>query len=102
MPITLGPLDPLVVKISTNKIILLFWALAEIAVKLPKNIGFWIFKCLWNCLMEMLQLGGLGGVGRQGSGCGVNKKIYKTVKNIGVWIFKCLWNCLILMLQLGG
>ena len=27
------------------------------AYKQPKMIGFWIFMCLWNCLIKMLQLG---------------------------------------------
>ena len=30
------------------------------AAKWPKMIGFWILKCLWNCLIEMLQLVGGG------------------------------------------
>ena len=29
--------------------------------KWPKIIIFWIFKCLWNNLIEMLQLGGESG-----------------------------------------
>ena len=32
--------------------------LAKTAAKWPKMIGFWIFKCLWNHLIETPQIGG--------------------------------------------
>ena len=37
---------------------------AKGAAKQLKMIGFWIFKCLWNYLIKMLQLGGKGEGGR--------------------------------------
>ena len=64
------------------------------AAKWPKMIIFWIFKCLWNCLIEMLQL--VGGRGQTG------KAAAKWPKIIGFWIFKCLWNHLIKTLLVGG
>ena len=31
--------------------------IAKTAVKWTNTIGFWIFKCIWNCIIEMFQLG---------------------------------------------
>ena len=54
------------------------WTLAKTVAKLPNIIGFWIFKCLWNHLINMFKMGGWvpAGGGELGGGLGLVKIFY--------------------------
>ena len=64
---------------------------AKAAAKWPSMIEFQIFKCLWNHLIKMPQLGGQVG--------GQLKQPQSGQKLLD---FKCLWNHLIKTLLVGG